>query len=45
VILAFFLPGVVYLADAVGIQTEGLVVHGLSVSVPIGDHPHTRRPS
>jgi magnesium transporter len=33
--LAFFLPGVVYLADAVGTQTETLVVRGLSVGVPI----------
>lgn len=36
-ILAFFLPGVVYLADAVGTQTEALVIRGLSVGVPIGD--------
>lgn len=36
VILAFFLPGVVYLADAVGTQTEALVIRGLSVGVPIG---------
>jgi magnesium transporter len=35
VILAFFLPGIVYLADAVGTQTETLVVRGLSVGVPI----------
>jgi magnesium transporter len=34
--LAFFIPGVVYLADAVGTQTEALVVRGLSVGVPIG---------
>jgi magnesium transporter len=36
VILAFFLPGIVYLADAVGTQTETLVIRGLSVGVPIG---------
>jgi magnesium transporter len=36
VILAFFVPGVVYLADAVGTQTETLVIRGLSVGVPIG---------
>jgi magnesium transporter len=36
VILAFFLPGVVYLADAVGTQTEALVIRGLSVGVVIG---------
>jgi magnesium transporter len=33
--LAFFLPGVVYMADAVGTQTEALVIRGLSVGVPI----------
>lgn len=33
--LAFFVPGVVYLADAVGTQTEALVVRGLSVGTPI----------
>lgn len=35
VLLAFFVPAVVYLADAVGTQTETLVVRGLSVGVPI----------
>jgi len=34
-ILAFFIPGIVYLADAVGTQTETLVVRGLSVGVSI----------
>jgi magnesium transporter len=34
--LAFFIPGVVYLADAVGTQTETLIVRGLSVGVSIG---------
>lgn len=33
--LAFFMPGVVYLADAVGTQTEALVIRGLSVGVPV----------
>lgn len=33
--LAFFLPAIVYMADAVGIQTETLAVRGLSVGVPI----------
>jgi magnesium transporter len=33
---AFFLPGVVYLADAVGTQTETLIIRGLSVGVPVG---------
>lgn len=33
--LAFFLPAIVYLADAVGTQTETLAIRGLSVGVPI----------
>jgi magnesium transporter len=33
VMLAFFLPGIVYLADAVGTQTETVVVRALSVGV------------
>jgi magnesium transporter len=33
--LAFFIPGLVYMADAVGTQTEALVIRGLSVGVPI----------
>lgn len=36
VLLAFFIPGIVYLADAVGTQTEAVVVRGLSVGVRIG---------
>ena len=36
VVLAFFVPGVVYLADAVGTQTAALVIRGLSLGVPIG---------
>jgi magnesium transporter len=35
VILAFFIPGIIYMADAVGTQTETIVIRGLSVSVPI----------
>lgn len=35
VVLAFFLPGVVYMADAVGTQTETVVVRGLSVGVKV----------
>jgi magnesium transporter len=35
VLLAFFMPGVVYLSDAVGTQTEALVIRGLSVGVSI----------
>lgn len=34
--LAFFMPGVVYIADAVGHQTVTLVVRGLSVGVSVG---------
>jgi magnesium transporter len=33
VLIAFFVPGVVYLADAVGTQTETLTIRGLSVGV------------
>jgi magnesium transporter len=36
VMLAFFMPGIVYLADAVGTQTETVVVRGLSLGVPMG---------
>jgi magnesium transporter len=35
-LLAFFLPGLVYIADAVGTQTETVIVRGLSVGVPVG---------
>jgi magnesium transporter len=35
VLLAFFLPGIVYMADAVGTQTETLLIRGLSVGVSI----------
>jgi magnesium transporter len=34
-ILAFFIPGVVYLADAVGTQTETLVIRGMSLGISI----------
>jgi magnesium transporter len=33
--IAFFIPGVVYLADAVGTQTEAVVVRALSVGAPM----------
>jgi magnesium transporter len=33
--LAFFVPGVIYLADAVGTQTEALIVRGLSVGTSL----------
>lgn len=36
VMLAFFIPTIVYLADAVGTQTETVVVRGLSVGLGIG---------
>ena len=35
VALAFFIPGIVYVADAVGTQTEAVVVRGFSVAVPM----------
>lgn len=35
--IAFFVPGIVYLADAIGTQTEAIAVRGLSLShQPIG---------
>lgn len=33
IILAFFIPAIVYLSDAVGTQTETVVVRGLSIGV------------
>jgi magnesium transporter len=33
IMLAFFIPGIVYLADAVGTQTETIVVRGLSIGI------------
>jgi magnesium transporter len=35
VLVAFFVPGVVYLADAVGAQTVAVVVRGLSIGVSV----------
>jgi magnesium transporter len=35
ILLASFLPGIVYMADAVGTQTETLMIRGLSVGVAI----------
>jgi magnesium transporter len=35
VAVAYFVPGIVYLADAVGTQTEALVIRGLSIGVPV----------
>ena len=37
VLLAFFLPAVVYVADAVGTQTETVLIRGLSVGVQLRD--------
>jgi magnesium transporter len=37
VLLAFFVPAVVYLADAVGTQTEAILIRGLSVGVSVRD--------
>jgi magnesium transporter len=34
-VLEFFIPGIVYMADAVGAQTETLIVRGLSVGIGI----------
>jgi magnesium transporter len=35
VLLAFFIPAVVYMADAVGTQTEALIIRGLSAGVAV----------
>jgi magnesium transporter len=35
VLLAFFVPAVVYMADAVGTQTETVIIRGMSLGVPI----------
>jgi magnesium transporter len=32
-LLAFFLPGIVYMADAVGTQTEAVLIRGLAVGI------------
>jgi magnesium transporter len=37
VLLAFFVPAVVYMADAVGTQTETVVIRGMSLGVPVRD--------
>jgi len=34
-LLAFFVPAVVYMADAVGTQTETVVIRGLAVGVSL----------
>jgi len=36
VLLAFFVPAVVYMADAVGTQTETLLIRGMSASIDMG---------
>ncbi|WP_043500962.1 magnesium transporter, partial [Georgenia sp. SUBG003] len=35
VLIAYFVPGVVYMADAVGTQTEALVIRGLSLGIGV----------
>lgn len=35
VLLAFFIPAVVYMADAVGTQTETVVIRGMAIGVPL----------
>jgi magnesium transporter len=35
VLLSFFIPAVVYMADAVGTQTEAIVIRGISVGVEL----------
>lgn len=35
VLVAVFIPGIVYIADAVGTQTETLIVRGLSIGVSV----------
>ena len=35
VLLAFFVPAVVYMADAVGTQTEALVIRGMALGIPV----------
>jgi magnesium transporter len=39
VLVAFFVPAVVYMADAVGTQTEAVVIRGLSVGVKLRPIP------
>jgi len=36
VLLAFFVPAVVYMADAVGTQTETLLIRGMSANIDMG---------
>ena len=35
VLLAFFVPAVVYMADAVGTQTETVVIRGMALGIPL----------
>lgn len=42
VALAFFIPTVVYLADAIGTQTEALVVRALALKIPIDISEETK---
>jgi magnesium transporter len=36
VLLAFFIPGVIYMAAAIGTQTQAVLIRGLSVGVSVG---------
>jgi magnesium transporter len=35
VLLAFFVPAVVYMADAIGTQTETVVIRGIALGIPL----------
>jgi magnesium transporter len=35
VVLAFFVPAIVYMADAIGTQTETVVIRGIAVGIPL----------
>ncbi|TRW44094.1 magnesium transporter [Georgenia yuyongxinii] len=35
VLIAFFVPGIVYMADAIGTQTEAVVIRGLSLGIGV----------
>jgi magnesium transporter len=35
VVLAFFVPAIVYMADAIGTQTETVVIRGIALGIPL----------
>jgi magnesium transporter len=35
VVLAFFVPAIVYMADAIGTQTETVVIRGIALDIPL----------